>query len=44
MLINFNQISELMFIIYVLGQSVVVGNTVVDEFNFPIFISTTFDA
>jgi hypothetical protein len=44
MLINFQIIGEMAFAIYVLGQTVVVGNIVVDEFNFPQFITNNFDA
>lgn len=44
MIVNFDEINELVFIVYFLGQSVVVGNVIVDEYTFPLFISNTYDA
>ena len=44
MLINFEEISELAFIVYVLGQPVIIDGIIVDELTFPAFISNYFDA
>ena len=44
MLVNFQDIMDLAMIVYDLGQPVIVDGFLVDEYNFPFFISQYYDA
>lgn len=44
MLVNFQEIMELAVMVYEFGQPVVVDGFLVNEFNFPLFISLYYDA
>ena len=44
MFVNFAEIAEIAFIVYNLGQAVVINNVLVDEFSFGLFISSRYDA
>lgn len=44
MLINFRELMEMMIMIYEFGQPLVINGDIVNEFNFPTFISLYYDA
>lgn len=43
MLINFQELMEMMIMIYEFGQPLVINGIIVNEFNFPEFISSYYD-
>lgn len=44
MLINFQELMEMMILIFEFGQPLVINGGIVNEFNFPTFISLYYDA
>ena len=44
MYVNFQQLYELEFIVFELGKTIVIGNTLVNKDNFKEFASSFFDA